>query len=1423
MPYLTKEVISQYIGTECRRQLRLTLSPDAQAYRGERAAQQMPPPQPPRPGLEQFAQEGEKWQAAKLHDLTQTFGAAAVVGDRRTLPNGQVRYRPITLRSALRNANADQFLVEAEYEVGAVFETALDIAGYRAQFNLNYAAVRPDLIEVAPPGTFSATASPSGEVAPLAPGDSRLQLRIVDIKLTSEPSPGHFAQVVYYAMVLAGWLVDHSLDRDFVVVPDCALWPGSHEASHLVRKDREWRTRGITPTQQQLRDALRADLEPAPFEVFAFWLRRFFQEELHEVLCAPAWRDLEWHVDNRCKGCEYLGYPWLNRQGQQTDHPDHCMPTAQRQDHLSRVAFISRGARAVLESQQVKDVATLSQRPPQDSVFNVHQVLRATRTVVPARAVALQTQQPSIPARSGTSAVLPKWSDLRIYLSVDFDQSSAITFAFGLKAFWIEPRPFGANSPAPRQTQSWQARAFIVDQKDLAVEQRELLRFLDAINEILATARSKNPQTTVQCYIWDTLQYDHMTRVIGRHLQAVLNNQILQRLAWLFPPEELLPNPAMATHRSPITIVRDVVRPLLAAPVAHYYSLLELARVYHDQQLPQNVAKFSIHPLFEDALSDQIPSERAHDIWSGSSQWVSRLNTLQETVRKRLSALETVTERLQADLTASLDQTAPTIQLGPPQRQNRLSVDSQLWYAFEKLNDALEKLEVHQIWAMPPHEREARFHSARLVRRLTGPDEERALKVLKLTPERDRRVYEMRDGSQQVRLREGDFNFALAPELSPGFLDETFGRVTQGALQVPGIHDWTTMNRVTQVTVTAIDRDAGLIAVDASRRWPTVLDDLEAVGVNLSRNVVLDPVHHDYFTGKFLRALQAIGNPPNARDDPLVRRATGQLTGRGARQSATTPPADLLWDAPRMHSTPVGRVLPPVRAALARYGLSLNHSQWQAWEEALSRRLALIWGPPGTGKSRTARAIIVGAALEAHQQRRPLRILVCAATYRAMDNVLLPVHADIQAHLQGAGIEVYRLRSYLQARDPNVPPQIDVEINKTNPSSQVQALRSRLQQAQGIVVVGATPEQAHNLLVMNNQPAQSELFDLILIDEASQMDVAHAILALCALASGGSVVLAGDPKQLPPIHQAEAPLGLEHLVGSLYTFCREFHQVPDVMLTENYRSNATIVEFTRHTGYQSTLSSYSPQLRLNVLLPLPTTRPANWPAELYWTPEWPNLLDPDYPATCFVYREGRSSQWNQFEADAVAALITLLSGRLANQLLNERDPLTGTWRPATNSPYTPSEFWKRAVGVVTPHRAQQGLIVSRLQQIFTPLGVASSLIRDAVDTVERFQGQERDVMIASFALGDPDAIAHEDEFLMSLNRFNVMASRAQAKLVVLVSREVVDHLSHDLGTLRESRLLKLYVDAFCGKPRPMTLGVVENGVVRQVPGIFKRR
>jgi DNA replication ATP-dependent helicase Dna2 len=136
------------------------------------------------------------------------------------------------------------------------------------------------------------------------------------------------------------------------------------------------------------------------------------------------------------------------------------------------------------------------------------------------------------------------------------------------------------------------------------------------------------------------------------------------------------------------------------------------------------------------------------------------------------------------------------------------------------------------------------------------------------------------------------------------------------------------------------------------------------------------------------------------------------------------------------------------------------------------------------------------------------------------------------------------------------------------------------------------------------------------------------------------------------------------------------------------------------------------------------------------------------------------------------------------------------------TPFTPQEFFRRGLGIVTPHIAQQAAVYDRLAAIMSA-DIDRNDIFASIDTVERFQGQEKTVMIASFGLGDADQIAAEEQFLYSLNRFNVAASRAQAKFIAVVSRQLVDHLPRDRTALEESRLLKHYVDGFL--PRTQTI------------------
>lgn len=539
---------------------------------------------------------------------------------------------------------------------------------------------------------------------------------------------------------------------------------------------------------------------------------------------------------------------------------------------------------------------------------------------------------------------------------------------------------------------------------------------------------------------------------------------------------------------------------------------------------------------------------------------------------------------------------------------------------------------------------------------------------------------------------------------------------------------------------------------------------------------------------------------------------------------------NFLWNASALsiEQSSIQQQIPDFTNSARNYLISknvgLNEPQWNAWERSLQYRLTLVWGPPGTGKSQTLRAIAEGMCVAAWQQHRPLRILICAANYNAFDNVLIKTAnwlADSNIDPKPA---VYRLRSPFKSAFTGSS---NVNDTLNDPSNQlVMDLDRRLRGRIGITVVAATPEGIFKLITKGDKSATpiKEYFDFIILDEASQIDVGHTLPFLCAASSDAQVVLAGDPMQLDPISKTPAPEGAEYMVGSVYTYIKSrfastLSAGVEKTLEINYRSNDEIVAYGRRLCYDSSYRSFSPQLRLN-LQNLTTNQLSDWPDWLEWTEAWANLLNPNVPIVCFNYREGRSGQSNRFESQAITSLIWLLwNSGLQKQLLNEN----GLENEQQGS-HSFDTFWKQGIGVVTPHSAQRAQIITDLKRAFKANGNNGRLIRDAVDTVEKFQGQQRDVIIASFAVGDPDLVAQEDEFLLQLNRFNVMASRPRAKLIVFVTDEILDHLSSDLEVLANSRAIKVFAGEFCENPTQLTLPWRDrNNLTQYRPGTLRTR
>ena len=103
------------------------------------------------------------------------------------------------------------------------------------------------------------------------------------------------------------------------------------------------------------------------------------------------------------------------------------------------------------------------------------------------------------------------------------------------------------------------------------------------------------------------------------------------------------------------------------------------------------------------------------------------------------------------------------------------------------------------------------------------------------------------------------------------------------------------------------------------------------------------------------------------------------------------------------------------------------------------------------------------------------------------------------------------------------------------------------------------------------------------------------------------------------------------------------------------------------------------------------------------------------------------------------------------------------------------------LGVVVPHRAQR----AALKELFPDLAAAG-----AIDTVERFQGGERDLIVVSATASDPEFVLAEARFLLNPNRLNVAFSRPRKKLIVIGSTTIFRLVPPDMEVFEHALLWK---------------------------------
>ncbi len=450
----------------------------------------------------------------------------------------------------------------------------------------------------------------------------------------------------------------------------------------------------------------------------------------------------------------------------------------------------------------------------------------------------------------------------------------------------------------------------------------------------------------------------------------------------------------------------------------------------------------------------------------------------------------------------------------------------------------------------------------------------------------------------------------------------------------------------------------------------------------------------------------------------------------------------------------------------------LNPTQERAVNEVLwAKDVAIVHGPPGTGKTTT----LVEAINETLM--RESQVLVCAQSNMAVD--------WISEKLVDRGINVLRIGNPTRVNDkmlgftyerrfeshPDYPQLWAIrkairELRKNrkkgseNYHQKMDRLKSRAAEieirinaelfGEARVIACTLVGSAHHLL-------EGMKFGTLFIDEAAQ-----ALEAACwiPMKRASRVILAGDHCQLPPTVKSIAALraGLGKTLME-----RIAENKPEVvtLLKIQYRMNDEIMRFSSDWFYGGKVES-APQIKYR------------------------SVLDYDHPIT-WIDTSNEENQITIEGEDAPedsASTSSSVSAANQNSDLNFKEQFVGESFGRINKAeaeltlLTLAEYFTKIgkqrvleeridVGIISPYRAQVQYLKKLIKkyEFFKPYRRLIS-----VNTVDGFQGQERDVILISLVRSNDEG---QIGFLKDLRRMNVAMTRARMKLIILGNKDTM--------------------------------------------------
>ena len=458
-------------------------------------------------------------------------------------------------------------------------------------------------------------------------------------------------------------------------------------------------------------------------------------------------------------------------------------------------------------------------------------------------------------------------------------------------------------------------------------------------------------------------------------------------------------------------------------------------------------------------------------------------------------------------------------------------------------------------------------------------------------------------------------------------------------------------------------------------------------------------------------------------------------------------------DEGRLTRILTGEKKPTFKTDLPFYNApKLNESQQGAVNKILSaNELAIVHGPPGTGKTTT-----LVEAIKALIKQDKKQILVVAPSNTAVDL--------LSEKLSDQGLNVLRVGNPARVSERLMSLTLDIKMTSHASMKEIKNLKKQANEFKNMAHKykrsfgkaerdqrKALFDEAHRIMKdvgkaeqyiiddlvskaqvitatlvgANHYTVRNLKFNTVVIDEAGQ-----ALEPACwiPILKSGKVVLAGDHCQLSPtIKSNEA--ARKGLATTLLEKCVSLHPESVVLLEEQYRMNESIMGYSSKVFYEDKLKAH-----------------ASVAHHLLFENDVP-LAFIDTAGCGFDEKLEGTSSTNPEEASFLFKHLNLLVEELGN-------------RPGKKMANNMIENFP-TIAIISPYKQQIHILKDQL--LHSP-ELQKYGDKISVNTIDSFQGQERDVVYISMVRSNPEG---DIGFLSDIRRMNVAMTRARKKLVVI--------------------------------------------------------